>query len=335
MSARSPRTVLTLASALLACDATVGESVAPEARAVAPSAAPEVASSSEVLPTAVAVDDELDASLVDWLRDGAMHDDDFARRVVFSWASERAVDRMRIDHALFDDEQLPEGPTPYVQRLEHTASRDDEAGRLARLLLGHPSLRRRRYAWSRPWATRRGITRPYGDQLLAVVLKPDTIVARYDPSDPQPWTLVDMDGRAVPLGRVLDDPSRLGAIYHVRRDGEPAFREIVVCNEAAIESWSVATPFIDATLREDAGAVRRLAETVGHQAPRDYDAARAFAVAHYDPTSDNLEALAELLDDSIQRGAPLVVTPRASFDHAADPATVSVRRLPPKFFEVV
>ena len=335
MSTRASRTVLTLASALLACDATAGESVAPEEVPAVPTAAPVDAASPDAVEPVPVVTAELEPELVQWLRDGAMCDDDFARRVVFSWASEKAVARMRIDKELFDDAQMPEGPTAYVQRLEHTASRDDEAGRLAKLLLGHPDLRRRRYAWARPWATRMGMKRPYGDQLLAVTLKPDTIVARYDPSDAQPWRLVDMDGRAVPLARALADPSRLGAVFHVRRDEEPAFREIVLCNEATIESWSIATPFVDATLREDARAVRRLAETIGAVVPPDYETARAFGVGHYDATAANLEAIAEALDHSIQQGAPLVVTPRATFDHGADPSTVRVRRLPPKFVEVV
>lgn len=337
MSARRPRTVLTLASALLACEVTPGESVAPPdvpsaRQPVIEPPSPMVVRAPDPVP---GLESMLAPALADWLRDGAVHDDAYARRVLFSWASEKAVARMRLDRELFDDAQLPEGPTAYVQRLEHTASRDDDAGRLAKLLLGHPDLRRRRYAWSRPWATRMGMKRPYGDQVVAVVLKPNAIVARYDPADDPPWRLQDLDARPVPLARVLADPSRLGAVYHVRRDGAPAFREIVLCNEAAIESWSIATPFIDATLREDASAVRRLSETIGAQPPDDYDAARAFAVDHYDPTRDNLLTIAQALEDSIQRDAPLVITPRATFDHEADPATVNVRRLPPKFFEVV
>ena len=96
---------------------------------------------------------------------------------------------------------------------------------------------RRRYAWVRLWATRMGIVREYGDQLIAVVLRADAIVGRYDPSLDEPWEFRDLDERPIPIARVLADPSRIGAIMHVRRDGEPHFREYVLCNASAIALW--------------------------------------------------------------------------------------------------
>lgn len=327
-----------LAGALVACEGMYGESVSPpeateelEVEAVLLPAA-SVSSPQDITPASI---EDTDPALAAWLRDGEVSKTKYARRVLYSWASEKAVARMRADRELFDDDQLPEGPTPYVQRLEHTAARDNPGGQLARLLLGHPDLRRRRYAWSRPWATRLGIVRPYGDQLIAVLLRPDAIMARYDPSDMHPWHFADLDGRAVPLARVLADPSRLGGVLHVRRDGDPGFREFVLCNESAIESWSLATPVIDEVLREDAQSLRRLAAYPVGSASVEFDHARAFAVPHYDPEPGNLVTIAEALEDSTQTGAAFIVMPRKRFDHDADPATVSVRKLPPRFVATV
>lgn len=113
--------------------------------------------------------------------------------MLYSWTSATTADRLRSDRELFDDAQMPEGPTAYVQRLEHTAARADPSGELAKALLGHPALSRRRYARVRPWATRMGIVREYGDQLIAVVLRADAIVGRYDPSLDEPWEFRDLD----------------------------------------------------------------------------------------------------------------------------------------------
>lgn len=272
------------------------------------------------------------AALEAWLRTAAVTDATYARRTLYSWISTTTAARLRQGGELFDDAQLPEGPTAYVQWAEHLASRDDTSGAVAKLLLGHPDLARRRYAWVRPWATRLGMVKPYGDQLIAVTLKSDAIVGRLDPSLDVPWEFRDLDDRVVPLGRVLADPSRVAAIYHVRRDAVPHFREYVLCNESAIASWSLATPEIAKVVAEDAAFVRELAPIVADVA--DYADVRAFGVDHYAPSASTLAAIADALEASTQVGRPHRVAPKHRFRKRAAPGLVRIREVPPRFVTI-
>jgi hypothetical protein len=323
---------LALVAALVGCDE--GRETAtptipsPPAEAVQVDAAP-------AMPEPDAVSEPIapqpSAELEVWLRDASVDEHSFARRVLYSWTSQTTATRIARERELFDDAQLPEGPTAYVQRLEHVASRDDASGRLAKLLLGHPDLARRRYAWVRPWATRMGIVRPYGERLIAVTLRADAIVGRFDPSHDRPWLFHDLDGREVPIGRVLAEPWRIGAILHVRADGQPNFREYVLCNESAIEAWSLATPEIAETIRADATAMRELA-TLPVQPG--YADALAFEVEHYEATPEHLVAIADALDASPQPGKRVRIEPRTRFRKDAELGIVNVREVPPRFVTV-
>jgi hypothetical protein len=286
-------------------------------------------------PAAEVVPDEkpsaaLEPSLAAWVRASSVGDDDFGRRVFYSWTSRATAERLRHDKELFDDAKLPEGPTAYVRLLEHEASKKSTAGKIARLLLGHPDLARRRYAWVRPWATRLGLgERDYGGELIAVRLKADALVARFDPESPAVFRVVDLDGRAVPLARLLRDPSKLGAVLHVRR-GTPSYREYVLCNQAMVEQWSVGTPAIGQVIAADAAALRAIAAR--EDAATILSSARAFDVPRYEATPANLEAIATALDASPQLAREVAVAPTRTFDLDAEPLLVQVRRWPPRFF---
>ncbi|MEM6991564.1 MAG: hypothetical protein AAF721_13750, partial [Myxococcota bacterium] len=271
----------------------------------------------------------LSAELLDWLAAAAVTEENFARGVLYSWTSDATAKRMQRDRALFDDNVLPEGPTPYVQRLQHHASLDHAGGRLAKALLGHPDLMRRRYAWARPWPTRLGLVREYGGHLIAVRLQPGAVIGRFDPDASPAWTFRDLDQRAVPLARVAANPSMVAAVLHVRRDATPHFREYVLCNESMVAQWSVDDPSNAAELERDAARLRALASADARAIPDSYRDALAVEVPHYDPTPDNLAAVAEALvtrPDPL----PLQVRTRKRFRHKAAPELVQVRQVPPR-----
>jgi hypothetical protein len=275
---------------------------------------------------------DVPAHVAAWVAETRVGEGALARRRLFSWTTADTVARLRKDRALFDDNQLPTGPTFYVQRLEYAASLDDEGGRLARMLLGHPDLRRRRYAWSRPWPTRLGLgERAYGDQLIEVVLAPQALVGVFDPSAARPWRFVDLDQRDVPLARALAEPWRIGAILHVQHADEPRYREYVLCNESMIASWSLATPAIAQVLAHDAAQLRALAAVAGMEGT-DLRDALAFEVERYLPGRARYEELAAALEASAQEGEALVVRPERKFDLGASPELVAVRRIPPRIF---
>ncbi|MDC3960444.1 hypothetical protein [Polyangium jinanense] len=273
-----------------------------------------------------------------------MTDASYARRTLWSWTSREQAATLRRDKQLLLDTQLPEGPTAYVELLERVAAGGGPNGDMARLLLLHPSLRLRRYAWTRPWPTRLGLAeRDYGDQLLRVVLSPRAIVARFDPARSAPFEFHDLDGRAVSIGQVLADPSVLAAVYHVHTENESpvAYREYVLCNEAMVTEWSLATPEIIAVISADHALAQALAGAELEPGPSRphwasgggdgaalYASALAFDNERYRSTADNFRALADALARAEQVGAPLVVVPSAKFAYDAQVPDVRMRKLP-------
>jgi hypothetical protein len=319
---------------LAACETQPAERVESSvATAVAPVMGGAAVTSSQPI-TSVALDPPVRA----WLRDTAVADQRVARRTLFSWTTVGSANMMRKTGRLLDDNAMPEGVPVYVQWLEYVAGQPRATGQLARLLLGHPDLKRRRYAWSRPWPTRIALgPRDYGDQLIQVELSPRAVFAVFDPQGAPIWRVYDLDHREVPLGRLLAEPDRLAAILHVQR-GEPRYRELVLCNESMVESWSLATAEVQQVIAEDARQLRALARSglpeLLQSDRLDGDAALitaalAFHVPVYEPTPANMEYIASRLDEARQVGAPFSFQPELQFSHNAVPDIVRVRRLPP------
>jgi len=278
------------------------------------------------------------------LEAAAVTHDSFARRVLYTWATAAGAARIRSERRLL----LPtEREGYFTQQIDALASSGTAAGEIARLLASHPSLSARRYAWTRPFATRVPLSdRSYGDVLIGAVLKPNAIIARFDPSDPVPFHFVDLDGNDIPLGHVLLDPSRLAAVYHVATHPESGapFREFVLCNESMIAEWSMHTPELARVLDADLRAVRALAllglpnepaiagwDQAGSRVEDLYAASIAFDTPRHRPTSTNLDALAILLDEAARENdAPLLVNPTAMFA-ITSPRPPPVPPLPPGF----
>jgi len=176
------------------------------------------------------------------LRRHAVTDDDFARRVLYTWTTPQQVDALRAHPKLLTATSYQgSGPSRFVLDLEDALKSDP----IAKVVLLHPSLARRRYAWPSPFATRMGLAgRGYGDALIRIVLKPGAHLARFAPGEP--WSIVDVDGNKVEKL----DPEKLAAVFHVRyaKTATAPFREYVVCNEAQIASWSVGTEEIRAEI---------------------------------------------------------------------------------------
>jgi len=178
-------------------------------------------------------------SLADRLRKHAVTDDNFARRVLYTWTTQKQIEALRSSkNLLVATAYQGFGPSRFILDLEDLVKKRAPGFETAHTLLTHPQLSRRRYAWPSPFATRRGLAlRGYGDALIRVVLKPGAHLVRFDPSTP--FRIVDTDGNRVD---VLD-PNKVGAVFHVRyaKTATAPFREFVLCNEDQIESWSVGT----------------------------------------------------------------------------------------------
>ncbi len=280
----------------------------------------------------------LDSKVKAALRDSAVTNASFGRRVLWSWTTPEQIAALRKDKQLLIPGELPSGPTPYVQLLEQAAAAEGPYGDVARLVSFHPSFKLRRYAWSRPWPTRMGLAdRDYGTELVRIVLAPNAIIARFDPSRPDVFELHDLDDRVVTIGDFLANPSRLAAVLHVRTQDTPvAHREYVVCNEAMIAEWSIATPDIKTALADDRTLLAALASNPPNSVPvmtawrgdgaeALYESALAFDNDRYKPTPDNLRAIENALKVE-QSGAPFAHVPTTKFAFDAVVPNVVVRK---------
>ncbi len=284
------------------------------------------------------------------LRDSAVTDTSYARRVLFSWTTPDQIAILRRDQKLLLGTELPSGPTPYVERLTATANTTGPFADVARLLLLHPSLRLRRYAWPRPWPTRLGATESaYGTELIRVALRPDAIIARYDPSRADVFSFQDLDARAVSVAEALAEPARIAAVFHVRTDSPIAHREYVLCNESMVSEWSIATPDAASAIRADISLLSTLGSASLRAEPAApswtgdpgdtgsalFAASLAFDMDRYRATPAALDAIARALRDSTPAGAPLAVTPKMRFATEAVVPRVAIRKLPVRVARVV
>jgi hypothetical protein len=232
-------------------------------------------------------------------------DADFARRVFYTWTTPKQIEALRASRQLLVATASEGfGRSRFILDLEDALKKRAAGFETARVVLEHPQLSRRRYAWPSPFATRMGLAlRGYGDALIRVVLKEGTHIARFDPSTP--WSIVDTSGARVDAL----DPEKLGAVFHVRYvpPATAPFREYVLCNEARVESWSVGTDDIKHEIDEERSLLAALANETIVPVPSwpaladtslgaSWHASLAFDNERYAPTRDRLLAIAKSLE---------------------------------------
>lgn len=264
----------------------------------------------------------------------AVHHDDFARAELYSWTTLAQLDSLRAGACVLQADAALGVVSPFHRALQQLASSGAPEAALATLLLEHEGLTKRRYAWTAAFATVLGLgPRRYGDVLVRIELAPDAWLARLDLDAAPALAVVDLQGQPVPLARVLAEPLRLAAIYHVgrTRDGHaPAFREYVVTSEAMVTSVSAMTPALDeqlaaelalldalivefATLPERARvetAVREWARADSGTPLARWHAALAFDSPRYRASPVALRDIAAALRET-RRGEPLIRHPRS------------------------
>jgi len=244
-------------------------------------------------------------SLAERLRKHAVTDADFARRVFYTWTTQKQIEALRASRKLLVATAYQGfGPSRFVLDLEDLVKKRAPGFETAHTVLTHEKLARRRYAWPSPFATRRGLAlRGYGDALIRVVLKPGAHIARFDPTTQ--WLIVDTEGKSVDVF----DPNKLGAVFHVRyaKTATAPFREYVLCNEELVESWSVGTDEIKTELAAERTMLEALAKEPITMTPSWgalesdslgalWHAALAFDNDRYTPTTENITAMARALD---------------------------------------
>jgi len=187
--------------------------------------------------------------------------DDFVRPDLYTWTTPAQIEALRAGGPLLVAD-AGEDPSPFNRVLLAMLASRGPGHEVAALLEHGPGLTKRRYAWPNPFATVLGKgPRTYGEALVRVELSPDAVIARLEPEASPPWSFFDAQGRSVSTPDVLDDPSRLGVVYHLQaRAGQSIpFREFVLCNEAMIARWSVGTPAIAERIARERALVAELA----------------------------------------------------------------------------
>jgi hypothetical protein len=269
--------------------------------------------------------------------------DDFVRLDLYTWTTPVQIEALRAGGPLLVADALAGGrPTPYRLLLAAMARERRPGHALAALLQSTPALGRCRYAWPSPFATVLGLgSQRYGAALVRIRLRREAVIARLDPAADPPWTLRDGEGHAVEEDEVLAQPTRIGAVYHLRVDDEVGieFREYVLCNAAMVEAWEVGTPAIAERVAAERHLVLDLSQGPFAALPRAHtrwrawpqwlDAgeprawpsrwhrALAFDNVRYRPTPENLDALAQALLDYDPTPPALVWPPPPP---AAEPA---------------
>ncbi|MCA9695648.1 MAG: hypothetical protein KC636_39085 [Myxococcales bacterium] len=273
---------------------------------------------------------------VDPLAACAVERDAFARAVLYTWTTQAQLEALRASRRLLVADARAGGRSSTFHRgLLERARAGDEA---ARTLVEHPGYRRRRYAWTCPFATVLGLgPRRYGDALIRVELAPAAIVARFAPTEAEPFAFVDLAQRPIAVADALAEPERIAAVYHVRDgpDESVAFREFVLLNEAMVASWSIATDELAARVDAEIAAVEALAAGPFSQLPAAalgeaatpawrrppatpsplsrWHASLAFDTERYRPSPGNLAAIAAALREYRAVGAPLTDRPTVTF----------------------
>jgi len=216
-----------------------------------------------------AVDVEAQArvrELSDWLAGCRVTPDAFVRHKLYTWTRPEQIEELRERRPRLLSRARGGGGE---QSLFDLAIADDPHP-VARQLRTR-SQRARRFAWVTPWPTRMGWEGgDYGDRLIEVTLRQNAWTASFEPRSESRWRVVDSEGQPVPDRDVARHPERVAAVYHVG-DGDRAFREVVLVNEAQIERWAYATDAILGRLRSDAEQLRALANHWEGAAPEDVD----------------------------------------------------------------
>ena len=271
----------------------------------------------------------------------AVYDDDFVRPVLYTWTTLDKLATLRASRQLLVADAKTQGwSSPFNRALADIPSDGSLVAELAERLREDPELRRHRYAWPNPFATTMGLgERRYGDSLVRIELAPEAWIGRFEPNADPPFRFVDLEGAPVELAEVVAEPTRLAALFHV--NGPPrerlAFREYVICSEAMVREWSIATEEIRALVEAEAALLEQLRErtfavypreAIGEAAQPDWaslgkyptalslwHATLAFDNERYRPgrreLSAIIETLARLEDDG---GPPLCHRPRSPED---------------------
>ena len=199
----------------------------------------------------------------------------FCVDTLYTWTSGVQIEELRAGKALLNRSKSPtKGYSEFDVALRDTYNKKDT---LIQLLL-EERFANKRFAWTNGWATLLGWKgETYGEHLIQIVLKPESIIGSMDCTSGCPLQFFDRNGKALSKEYVLANSDRIAGVYHVnegiskrtiwkrKRGGTYAreskckhyakdyvpFREFVLVNEKMIASWSYGTPEIKSEIARE------------------------------------------------------------------------------------
>ncbi len=187
-------------------------------------------------------------------------------RVLYSWTTREQIAAMAEDRQLF---RRSRSETGELSRYDAFLREQGAALPGPARILRSPSCAKHRFAWPNPWATALGFGgEHYGEMLLEIVLRPDSILVVVDSAGPT-WGYFRLDGSELSRRQAMAARSRIVGALHTGAptiQGRGTFesisgwplREFVLCNESQIERWSYGTAAILTRLDDDLALVRGL-----------------------------------------------------------------------------
>ena len=207
--------------------------------------------------------------LIDALREHRVRAGAPPPAVVYTWTTAAQIDELRKTPKLLTRSVSKQHGPDYFQRVLHAfAKGGDELA----IILTDARFKKARFGWYRAWPTLLGYPKEsYGEHLVRVTLRKEALFAELSRSTGA-LGLVTLDGRAMSTSQARFSVDRIaGVIFtndvHAGQRAAPVleaspsvYREIVLMNEAMIESWEIGTPAVKDEIHDGLKVARRLAE---------------------------------------------------------------------------
>ena len=247
---------------------------------------------------------------------------DHVPRVLYTWTNRTQTRAIEANKRFITKTARDDGRRALFEQVLDARSKDPVAQ-----LLKRRELSARRFTWPHAFGTILGLgDERYGDRLMRVRLKPDSIIGYMPQEAGAEWVFRDMQGNEREIATVLRQPERLAAIMHLwpgharnQQGTHEPFREFVLVNESQVEKLETGTPEVAeeiARMAKLAGALRRAVKSGlldgpgstdlvelwtsrsrGDESMRDrYFRALAFGSSGYRPSTE----LVDLLDRALR-----------------------------------
>lgn len=253
-------------------------------------------------------------------------------RTLYTWTTREQIEALAASRKLLQKSRAAGGELSRFDAL--LKSLGDKVPPTARLLR-EAGCAKKRFAWPNPWATVLGFAgEQYGDQLVEITLKDDSILVLVESEGPR-FRYLTLDGGELNEAEAKAARKRIAGALHVSAPaptralstldlevGWP-LREFVICNEGQVAGWAYGTPAILTRMGDDVALLRGFARLLeGAPAPAigspwdygqrlfrevwprsraagdfadDFGAALAWATSDYLPRVADLQAIASAL----------------------------------------